>query len=132
MYRDTEFSYREFRCDCYQSVHDGQWCVDFSHQSDGLPMVTVQARKKADAIREAKRQMDERMMTETERLRAKLAASEASRERLVEAASAALGFIENLRVPQTTADAALQVFKGKPVVASLRAAIDAERPKKGE
>lgn len=69
-------------------------------------------------------------MSEIDDLKRKLAASEASRERLVGAASAALGFIENLRVPQTIADAALQVFKGKPVVESLRAAIAAERAEK--
>lgn len=34
MYRDTEQSYGNWTLDVYQSVHTGEWCVDYWHRFD--------------------------------------------------------------------------------------------------
>lgn len=97
MYRDSEFSYRDFKCDCYQAF-GGLWCVDFHLPNSTAPMQTAQATRKADAMREAKAKMDRWLMTDLERatdevnrLREQLAASEASRARL-------LGAVDEIRM----------------------------------
>lgn len=52
MYRDTEQAYGNWTLDVYQSVHTGEWCVDYWHNFDLThERGQVRSRRRKDAVR---------------------------------------------------------------------------------
>jgi hypothetical protein len=57
--RDTEESYRDWMLDVYQSYVDGAWVCDYWSRSDARRGGTVRDRKRAGAVNQAKKAIDD-------------------------------------------------------------------------
>lgn len=66
MYRDTEQSYGNWTLDVYQSVHTGEWCVDYHHRFDlTQERGHVSGKRRKEVVRLAEQAIDraERTLT---------------------------------------------------------------------